>query len=390
MRAAYLDCFSGISGNMFLGALVDAGLPEAVLRDAIAKIDLKGFSIKIKPVDKWGIRATHLDVDLTSKHHHRGLADILKLIRAAELPDAVKEKACMVFERLGKAEAKVHGMPLDKVHFHEVGAVDAIIDIVGTVFGFHYLGVERIYCSPLRVGRGFVKAAHGIMPIPAPATAELLHGIPWYPGDIDKELVTPTGAALVAELCSGFGDRPSGFLAEKTAYGAGTWDLVIPNVMRLSLGSLSEQKTSDEIWQLEANVDDSTPEVIAYAIDKLLAAGAVDAWITPIIMKKGRPAFLLSALCTEANKAAVEDVVFAETSSIGVRWQQVRRTVADRSMVAVQTEWGTVGVKVAERDGQVTNVAPEFGDCRHLAEQSGAPLKKIYQAALQAWNALKR
>jgi len=390
VRAAYLDCFSGISGNMFLGALVDAGLPEAVLRDAIAKIDLKGFSIKIKPVDKWGIRATHLDVDLTSKHHHRGLADILKLIRAAELPDAVKEKACLVFERLGKAEAKVHGMPLDKVHFHEVGAVDAIIDIVGTVFGFHYLGVERIYCSPLRVGRGFVKAAHGIMPIPAPATAELLHGIPWYPGDIDKELVTPTGAALVAELCSGFGDRPSGFLAEKTAYGAGTWDLVIPNVMRLSLGSLSEQKTIDEVWQLEANVDDSTPEVIAYAIDKLLAAGAVDAWITPIIMKKGRPAFLLSALCTEANKTAVEDVVFAETSSIGVRWQQVRRTVADRSMVAVQTEWGTVGVKVAERDGQVTNVAPEFGDCRHLAEQSGAPLKKIYQAALQAWNALKQ
>ena len=227
MRAAYLDCFSGISGNMFLGALVDAGLPEQVLRDAIAKIDLKGFSIKIKPVDKWGIRATHLDVDLTAKHHHRGLADILKLIRAAELSDAVKDKACLVFERLGKAEAKVHGMPLDKVHFHEVGAVDAIIDIAGTVFGFHYLGVEQIYCSPLRVGRGFVKAAHGIMPIPAPATAELLHGIPWYPGDIDKELVTPTGAALVAELCSGFGDRPTGFLAEKTAYGAGTYPLHI-------------------------------------------------------------------------------------------------------------------------------------------------------------------
>ena len=390
MRAAYLDCFSGISGNMFLGALVDAGLPEAVLRDAIARIDLKGFSIKIKPVDKWGIRATHLDVDLTSKHHHRGLSDITKLIRAAELPDAVKEKACLVFERLGRAEAKVHGMPLEKVHFHEVGAVDAIIDIVGTVFGFHYLGVERIYCSPLRVGRGFVKAAHGIMPIPAPATAELLHGIPWYPGDIDKELVTPTGAALVAELCCGFGDRPGGFLAETTAYGAGTWDLVIPNVMRLSLGTLPEQKSSDEMWLLEANVDDSTPEVIAYAIDKLLTAGAVDAWITPIIMKKGRPAFLLSALCTEINKTAVEDVVFAETSSIGVRWQQIRRTVADRSMVDVQTEWGTVGVKVAERDGQVINVAPEFGDCRHLAEKSGAPLKKIYQAALQAWNALKQ
>ncbi len=390
MRAAYLDCFSGISGNMFLGALLDVGLPEPVLRDAIAKMDIKGFAIKIKPVDKWGIRATHLDVDLTSKHHHRGLADILKLIRAAELPDAVKDKACLVFERLGRAEAKVHGMPLEKVHFHEVGAVDAIVDIVGTVFGFHYLGVERIYCSPLRVGRGFVKAAHGIMPIPAPATAELLHGIPWYPGDIEKELVTPTGAALVAELCSGFGDRPGGFLADKTAYGAGTWDLVIPNVMRLSLGTLPEQKNNDEIWLLEANIDDSTPEVIAYAIDKLLAAGAVDAWITPIIMKKGRPAFLLSALCAETDKTVVEDVVFAETSSIGVRWQQVRRTVADRSVVPVETEWGTVGVKVAERDGQVINAAPEFGDCRHLAEQSGAPLKKIYQAALQAWNALRR
>jgi hypothetical protein len=390
VKAAYLDCFSGISGNMFLGALVDAGLPEAVLRDAIAQIDLKGYAIKIKPVEKWGIRAIHLDVDLTAIHHHRGLPDIVKLIQAAELPEAVKNKACLVFQRLGEAEAKVHGMPIEKVHFHEVGAVDAIIDIVGTVFGFHYLGVDRIYCSPLRVGRGFVKAAHGLMPIPAPATAELLHGIPWYPGDIDKELVTPTGAALVAELCSGFGDPPTGFLTEKTAYGAGTWELVIPNVMRLNLGNIPVEKNSSEMWLLEANVDDSTPEVIAFVIDKLLNAGAVDAWITPIIMKKGRPAFLLSALCDESRKPVMEDVFFNETSSIGIRWQPVRRTVADRTIVPVATEWGTVGVKVAERNGQVVNVAPEFGDCSELARQSGAPLKKIYQAALNAWNGLKR
>ena len=375
---------------MFLGALVDAGVPEAALREVIDKINIKGFSLIVKSVDKVGIHATHIDVDLTSKHHHRGLSDILKLIREAEIPEAVKEKACLVFQRLGAAEAKVHGMPLEKVHFHEVGAVDAIIDIVGTVFGFHYLGIDRIYCSPLRVGRGFVKAAHGIMPIPAPATAELLNGIPWYPGDIDRELVTPTGAALVAELCSGFGDRPTGFLSEKTAYGAGTWDLIIPNVLRLSVGSIPEEKTSDTRWLLEANVDDSTPEVIAYVIDKLMSAGALDAWITPIIMKKGRPAFLVSALCDESNKTAVEDVVFAETSSIGVRWQEVRRTVANRSIVPVMTEWGSVGVKIAERNGEVINVAPEFGDCRALAEQSGTPLKKIYQAALQAWNALKR
>ncbi len=390
MRTVYLDSFSGLSGNMFLGALVNAGVPEAALRETLAKINISGFELKVASVNKCGIQATYIDVDLKSRHHHRGLTDILKLIREADLPEAVKEKACLVFERLGAAEAKVHGMPIEKVHFHEVGAVDAIIDIVGTVFGFHYLGVDRIFCSPLRVGRGFVKAAHGIMPIPAPATAELLNGIPWYPGDIDKELVTPTGAALVAELCSGFGDRPSGFIAEKTAYGAGTWDLIIPNVLRLSLGTVPAEKNVDGKWLLEANVDDSTPEVIAYVIDKLMAAGAVDAWITPIIMKKGRPAFLISALADEAKRATVEDVVFAETSSIGVRWQEVRRTVADRSIVPVATEWGSVGIKVAARNGEIINVAPEFGDCRALADQTGAPLKKIYQAALNAWNAIKR
>jgi len=267
--------------------------------------------------------------------------------------------------------------------------VDAIVDIVGTAFGFHYLGVERIYSSPLRVGRGFVKAAHGVMPIPAPATAELLYGIPWSAGEIEKELVTPTGAAIVAELCSGFGERPTGFLTEKTAYGAGTWDLPIPNVLRLFLGDTPAATSRDAKWLMEANIDDSTPEVISYVIDKLLNAGAVDAWITPIIMKKGRPAFLLSALVDEAGKGAVEAVMFSETSTIGIRWQLVGRTVADRTIVPVVTEWGPVDVKVAEFNGQVVNAAPEFGDCRALAEKSGAPLKQIYQAALQAWHRLK-
>ena len=375
---------------MFLGALVDAGVPEAALRDTIAGLGLKGFELKVKAVEKCGIRATHIDVDLTSKHHHRGLSDILKIINGAKLPDAVKDTAGRIFRRLGAAEAKVHGQPLEKVHFHEVGAVDAIVDIVGTAFGFHYLGIERIYSSPLRVGRGFVKAAHGVMPIPAPATAELLHGIPWSAGDIEKELVTPTGAAIVAELCSGFGDRPAGFLAEKTAYGAGTWNLPIPNVLRLSLGTVPTATNRDSKWLMAANVDDSTPEVIAYVIDKLLAAGAVDAWITPIIMKKGRPAFLLSALTDESGKSSVESVMFAETSTIGIRWQMVHRTVADRTIVPVVTEWGSVDVKVAELSGRVINVAPEFSDCRTLAETSGAPLKQIYQSAMQAWHRLKR
>lgn len=390
MKTVYLDCFSGLSGNMFLGALVDAGVPEVALREAIDGLNLQGFTLRVEMVEKCGIRATHIDVDLTARHHHRGLSDILKIIDASRLPDPVKDTATRVFRRLGAAEAKVHGMPLEKVHFHEVGAVDAIVDIVGTAFGFHYLGVEKIYSSPLRVGRGFVKAAHGIMPIPAPATAELLTGIPWSAGEIDRELVTPTGAAIVAELCSGFGDKPAGFLAERTAYGAGTWDLPIPNVLRLSLGTVPTATSREEKWLMEANVDDSTPEVIAYAIDKLLTAGAVDAWITPIIMKKGRPAFLLSALVDEAKKNAVETVVFAETSTIGIRWQSVTRTVADRSIMPVVTEWGAVDVKVAELNGRIVNVAPEFGDCRLLAEKSGAPLKQIYQVALQAWYRLKR
>ena len=374
---------------MFLGALVDAGVPETALRGAIDSLKLKGFELQCEMVEKCGIRATHIDVELTAHHHHRGLSDILKIIDAADLPEAVKDTATRIFRRLGAAEAKVHGMSLEKVHFHEVGAVDAIVDIVGTAFGFYYLGVERIYSSPLRVGRGFVKAAHGIMPIPAPATAELLTGIPWTAGEIEKELVTPTGAAIVAELCNGFGERPAGFLSEKTAYGAGTWDLPIPNVLRLSVGTVKTATDRDEKWLMEANIDDSTPEVISYVIDRLMAAGAVDAWITPIIMKKGRPAFLMSALAEEASKGAVESVMFDETSTIGVRWQVVGRTVANRSIVPVVTEWGSVDVKVAERNGKIINVAPEFGDCRLLAEKSGTPLKQIYQAALQAWHRLK-
>jgi pyridinium-3,5-bisthiocarboxylic acid mononucleotide nickel chelatase len=390
MKAVYLDAFSGLSGNMFLGALIDAGLPEEKLREMISKLPIKGFSVRVETVEKCGVRSIHMDVDMTARQPHRHLTDILKIIQAAELPVEVRETACRIFQRLGTAEAKVHGVPLEKVHFHEVGAVDAIIDIVGTAFGFYYLGVDKIYASVLRTGRGFVKAAHGVMPIPAPATAELLQGIPWLAGDIDRELLTPTGAAIVAELCSGFGDRPAGFLTERTAYGAGTWDLPIPNVLRLSLGTLPVSTVQESKWLMEANIDDSTPEIVAYAIEKLLAAGAVDAWITPIIMKKGRPAFLLSALTEESGKAPLEEVVFSETSTIGIRWQNVQRTVADRSVVPVATMWGTVPVKVAERHGKVINAAPEFSDCRTLAESSGTPLKQIYQAAVQAWQELKR
>ncbi len=383
MRAVYLDSFSGLSGNMFLGALVDAGVPEAALRNEIAKINIKGFSLKVESVNKCGIQATHIDVDLTSGHHHRGLSDILKLIRETELPEAVKEKACLVFQRLGAAEAKVHGMPIEKVHFHEVGAVDAIIDIVGTVFGFYYLGIDRIYCSPLRVGRGFVKAAHGIMPIPAPATAELLHGIPWYPGDIDKELVTPTGAALVAELCSGFGDRPTGFIAEKTAYGAGTWDLEIPNVLRISIGEW-EAEAGGELLVAECNIDDMNGELYPYVQERLLQAGALDCWLTPIIMKKGRPAQTLSVLLDPQNLDQLTDILLTETTSLGVRYYAVHRHINYRKVTIVSLPEGEVRIKYAQMDGKIVNIAPEFEDCKVLALKSGHSLKTIMQAAAAA------
>jgi uncharacterized protein (TIGR00299 family) protein len=393
MRAVYLDCFAGVSGNMLLGALIDAGLPENVLREELGKLSVHGYEIVVEKVLKCGIQATYVDVRLEEHHHsddhghhhghqpHRHLPDIFGIIDSSPLDDAVKEKSKKVFLLLAEAEAKVHGTTADKIHFHEVGAVDAIVDIVGTVFGLHYLGIEVLFSSRLQTGFGFVKCSHGTMPVPAPATAELLKTIPHYAGSIEKELVTPTGAALIKALGTQFGDLPANFKADMIGYGAGSWDLEIPNALRLHVGEITPGDYAD-VLVAEANVDDLNPQVYSYVMDKLFAAGALDVWLTPVIMKKTRPATVLSVLINSDKLERIVAIIFAETSTIGLRYYKVQRYTASRNIIQTTTPWGEVDVKVSCFNGNICTATPEYEDCRRLAEASGVPLKTVQQAAL--------
>jgi uncharacterized protein (TIGR00299 family) protein len=385
MKTMYLSGFSGVSGNMFIGALLDAGLPEKALRAMVSALPVSGYQLKIETVVKRGIKATHFDVELDhSEHHaHRHLGDIIKIIEAAKLSKSVKARSISVFTKLAEAEAKVHGTTVEKIHFHEVGAVDAIIDIIGTVFGLEALGIEKVYAGNLRTGYGIIKCAHGAMPIPAPATAELLIGIPYTQGDIEKELLTPTGAALLAVLCDGFGDRPAGFVSEKTAYGAGGWDLDIPNVLRAELGRIQSSESS-ELLVLETNIDDSNPQIFDYVMEKLFKIGALDVWLTPIQMKKNRPAVTLSVLAPVALQEEVEKIIFTETTTIGIRHYAVQRTALDRREETAKTPWGSVRVKISASNGKVCSATPEYDDCRKLAAANNVPLKDVLTAARNA------
>ncbi|SDE84535.1 nickel pincer cofactor biosynthesis protein LarC [Sporomusa acidovorans] len=391
--AIYLDCFAGISGNMLLGALLDVGAPAELLRTELVKLPVNGYTLTISRVDKGGISANYLDVQVDeSVHEHRNLEDIVSLINKSELVPAVKETSIAIFTRLAQAEAKVHGMPLNEIHFHEVGAVDSIVDIVGIAWALHYLGIKHIYSSKLHVGNGFVKCCHGLMPVPAPATAELLHGIPYYQGDIAKELVTPTGAAVLATLGNDFGVRPEGFVSHKIGYGAGSWDLAIPNVLRLYWGEVSGSDRNQEQNQtqmdeqclvVEANIDDQNPEIYGYIIDKLFEAGALDVWLTPIVMKKSRPATKLSVLLSSDCKNKIAEIILQETTSIGMRFYPVTRTMADREFIVIGLPWGDVKVKISSYRGKICNVAPEYEDCRKIAEKAGMPLKVVQHIALK-------
>ncbi len=391
-NAIYLDCFAGISGNMLLGALLDAGAPEELLRAELAKLPVAGYELAISRVEKGGISAFYLDVQVDeSVHEHRTLADIVSMIELSVLAPAVKETAKRIFTRLAEAEGKVHGVPAETVHFHEVGAVDSIVDIVGIAWALDYLGIEHIYASRLHVGSGFVKCCHGLMPVPAPATAELLHGIPYYQGEIAKELVTPTGAAVLATLGSGYGPLPESFVSSKIGYGAGTWNLEIPNVLRLYLGTvpptvIEKEAGSQDDGQclvVETNIDDQSSELYGYVMDKLFAVGALDVWMTPIIMKKNRPAVKLSVLITEDCQAKAVEIILQETTSIGMRIYPVTRAMASREFIVIGLPWGDVRVKISSYQGRICNVAPEYEDCRKIAEESGVPLKVVQHVALK-------
>lgn len=377
---------------MLLGALIDAGVSEQKLRAMLKRLPINGYELVINKVVKAGISSTYLDVHLHHHHEHiydhgphhehRHFSDIVKIIDDAELDINVKEISKKVFLKLAEAEAKVHGTTIENVHFHEVGAVDTIIDIVGTVWALNYLGIEQIYTSKVNTGYGFVKCSHGIMPVPAPATAELLTGVPHYQGGIEKELVTPTGAALISVLSTGFGPIPENFISKKIAYGAGTFELEFPNVVRMHIGEVTGNSNKNNKIVVEANIDDLNPQVYEYVMDKLLDVGALDVWLTPIIMKKSRPATLLSVLLNSTELDKVCQIIFAETTTIGIRFYQVGRKVAERSFVTVHLEWGPVQVKISSFNGEICSISPEYNDCRRLAGDNSAPLKQIQHQAI--------
>lgn len=381
---AYLDCFSGISGDMLLGALIDAGLPIEELRSGLSSLPLTGYTVTANPVKRRMISATKVMVNVEERQPSRGPREVAALIQASGLPGPVKETAQRVFIRLAEAEAAIHGEPLETVHFHEVGAVDAIVDIVGAAYGLHHLGIERVYCSPLNVGHGFVQTAHGVLPIPAPATVRLLEGVQVYDSGIEAELVTPTGAAIVSTVARRFGTLPP-MRISTSGYGAGGKDLQQPNVLRLVLGDAVSNNVEDApIVVLETNIDDMNPELYEHVADRLFERGALDVFLIPIHMKKNRPAVMLSIIAPAERADELAGIILDETTSLGVRFTEMRRRCLPREIHSVETPYGTIHVKVARRAGFDTP-APEYDDCRRAAREHGIPLARVYAAAQQAW-----
>jgi uncharacterized protein (TIGR00299 family) protein len=384
MRLAYFDCFSGISGDMALGALVDAGCAVGHLRAELSGLQLPGWELTAEKVWKNGMAATYVKVVTEDQSKHRSLSAILEILERSQLAPEVRDRAGAIFRKLGEAEARVHDVPLEKIHFHEVGAVDAIVDVVGACIGFHALGIEKFACSPLNVGGGTAKMAHGVLPVPAPATANLLQGKPTYSNGVLKELVTPTGAAIVATLCEAFGPQPA-MSVSAIGYGAGTADLEgQPNVVRIMVGEAAEKTVAgfdEEIAVIEANLDDMNPQIYGYFLEKALGAGALDVYTTPVQMKKNRPGTLLTVLCKPADTDALMSLIFAETTTFGVRSYRAQRRVLPREWVNVGTEFGDVRIKVSRVNGRILHVAPEFEDCRKLAVEKNVPLQRVIAEA---------
>jgi uncharacterized protein (TIGR00299 family) protein len=423
MRIAYLDCFAGISGDMFLGTLIDAGVDPKVLHEATAAINL-GATLKIETVDRSGISSTKVHVlengiitdqassgplqqaEHTHQHqpktqhlhktghphtheehnhtHGRSLTVIRKLIQSAPLNAAVKQTAIRAFELLGASEAKIHNVPVEQIHFHEVGAVDAIVDIVAASAGIHALGVERWFSSPLNVGGGMIDCAHGRFPVPAPATADLMKNIPTYSAHVQIELVTPTGAALLRALDCTFGPQPA-MRVEKIGYGAGSSNPKdFPNVLRLNIGE-TDESFADTVTILETAIDDLSPQVLAHVTESALELGAFDVMCTSVHMKKGRIGTLITILTDDAHFSALERLLLRETSTLGVRIHREQRSCLDRSHTTVSTPYGDIRIKVGSRNGEELNAAPEFEDCRAAGKAHDVPVKQVIQAATAAY-----
>jgi uncharacterized protein (TIGR00299 family) protein len=387
MRILYFDCIAGISGDMALGALIQAGADADEIRERLATLPIEPFEFEVDTVDTHGIHAVKVTVRAGASAVVRTYANIRALLEEADLPADAKALAQRIFRRLAVAEGAVHNREVEQVMFHEVGAVDSIVDITGTALALTMLGVERVYASAVPTGLGMVKSEHGMMPIPAPAVVELLRGVPVYSRGVPTELVTPTGAAILASTVEGFGELPM-IRTEAVGYGAGTARLDFPNVLRVLIGeddpaagSDVERSPASEETLLATNVDDLNPELYPYVLERLFEAGAQDAWLTPIIMKKGRPAVTVSVLCSPARADAIRQVLFRETGTLGVRSNAVNKVALERSSMDARTEYGVVRVKLGILDGSVVTAAPEFEDCAKLAREAGVPARDVYEQA---------
>lgn len=397
MRTLYFDCFAGASGNMILAALIAAGVYREGLKSELSKLGVADFDLSIETVDRSGISALHVKVKVPDEKAHRHLHHIEKIIADSGLSESVKDRSLRIFRRLAEAEAKVHGISVEKVHFHEVGAMDAIIDIVGACIGFEMLAIEQFACSKIHVGSGFVEMEHGKFPVPPPAVAELLAGIPIYSTEIVGELITPTGAAIISTLCDDYGTLPE-IQVETTAYGAGTREYEnFPNVLRIFIGSatnaaetgnfpdsveLTAFSGKQQLVLIETNIDDSTPQVIGFVMERAFELGARDCWFTPIQMKKNRPGVLLSILCDSEKKQELIEMLYRETTTIGIRISSIERHTLEREIKTVSTEFGDVAVKIAKSGDSIVNVMPEYDDVRRIALEKGVAFRIVNEAAI--------
>jgi uncharacterized protein (TIGR00299 family) protein len=385
MRLAYFDCFAGISGDMILGALIDAGLEVETFQEALSGLHLSEYELSVARVQKGAFQATDVQVRVSNEVEARTLADIEAVVMKSELPDQVKNDSVAVFQRLVAVEASIHGTSPERAHLHEVGGTDAIVDVVGSLLALNMLGVEKVYSSRLPLGHGFVRCAHGLLPLPAPATLGLLKGVPVTQIDVEGELVTPTGAAIITSIAEGFGPFPQ-MVVQNIGYGAGTSEFPFPNLLRVLLGTLDQQAPApaETVVLLETNLDDMNPEWYDHTMQTLFEAGALDVFLRPFYGKKNRPGTLLSVLCRPQSEQELSSIMLAETTTLGIRRMKLERLCLDRETIEVDTPYGRVRIKVAKLGSKIMNLSPEYDDCRRLAVESREPLKEVYAAAQAA------
>ena len=380
MISAYFDCYSGISGDMILGALIDLGLKENYIKKELKKIKISRYELKIDKIKKNNITGTNLTVKIKEKQKKRGFKEIQKLIDESNLEKDVKKISKQIFLKLATAESKIHNISIEKIHFHEVGAIDSIIDIIGAVIGFKKMQLSNIYCSHLPLGRGFIECSHGKIPVPAPATLEILKNIPVYSTDIQHELVTPTGAAIITTFAKHFGPMPL-MKINKIGYGAGKTNMEHPNFLRIILGEVPNNYNYDTTTIIETNIDDMNPEIYGYLVEKLYENGALDVFFTHIQMKKNRPGVKLSVISSVENVNNLADIIFSETSTFGIRFYETKRIKLMFEKQKIKTKYGEINVKIGRLKNRIITISPEFEDCRNIADRYNLPLKNVYELA---------